>query len=231
MQQTLQRWSRRKRNVWGRRMNYYTSDLHLFCKSELSRCFQGRPFDTLEEMHETILRNWNGTVTNGDHVYILGDNSMRGRNDNLIAFLSQLKGNLHLVTGNHDDVSDFRMKRQFSEICDYKELNDGFEGKSYKLVLCHYPIYAWHGQNRGAIHLYGHCHDNVDHDMFQQAIKDLNAAYKKRDGDKYVEFKAFNVGCMLWGYKPVSLKQILENGSSGNDVRMREERDVSEWRH
>lgn len=80
-------------------MNYYTSDLHLFCKSELRNgFFKERPFDTIEEMHETILKNWNSVITNADHVYILGDNSMRGRNDNLIAFISQLKGNLHLIT-------------------------------------------------------------------------------------------------------------------------------------
>ena len=192
-------------------MNYYISDLHLFCKSELRNgYFKERPFDTLEEMHKTIKERWNSTVNNGDHVYLLGDNSKRGFNDNLVAFMSQLKGNLHLVRGNHDDVNDLRMKKLFCEICDYKEISDSFDGKSYKLVLSHYPIYAWHGQNRGTTLLYGHCHDNFDNDLFQKAIRELNEAYKKRDGDKYIEFKAFNVGCMLWNYTPVTLKQILE---------------------
>ena len=41
-------------------INYYISDLHFFCKSELRNgYFKERPFDTLEEMHETIKRNWN----------------------------------------------------------------------------------------------------------------------------------------------------------------------------
>ena len=103
--------------------NYYISDLHFFCKSELRNgYFKERPFDTLEEMHETIKRNWNSTITNADHVYILGDNSKRGFNDNLVTLMSQLKGNLHLIRGNHDDVSDLRMKKLFSEICDYKEI-------------------------------------------------------------------------------------------------------------
>ena len=93
--------------------NYYISDLHFFCKSELRNgYFKERPFDTLEEMHETIKRNWNSTITNADHVYILGDNSKRGFNDNLVALMSQLKGNLHLIRGNHDDVSDLRMNEE-----------------------------------------------------------------------------------------------------------------------
>lgn len=192
-------------------MNYYISDIHLFCKGILVKdSFVDRPFVTLEEAHETIKKNWNNTVTNGDHVYILGDNSRRGYNEGLVSFFSQLKGNLHLIRGNHDDLSDLRMQKQFVEICDYKEISDSFDGKSYKLVLCHYPIFAWNGQNRGAIHLYGHCHDDFDDAIYQKVIAELNNAYKERDGDKYIEFHAFNVGCMHWNYKPVTLKQILE---------------------
>lgn len=192
-------------------MNYYISDLHLFCKSELKNgFFKSRPFETLEEMHETIKNNWNSKVTNADHVYILGDLSMRGRNENLMAFLSQLKGLLHLIQGNHDDLTDLRMRKQFVEICDYKEISDSFEGKSYKLILCHYPIFAWHGQHRGCIHLYGHCHDNFDDNIYQAAIAELNETYRKRNGDKHIPLKAVNVGCMHWNYMPVSLKEILE---------------------
>lgn len=191
--------------------NFYISDLHLFCKSELRNgYFKERPFDTLEEMHETIKNNWNSTVTNGDHVYILGDNSKRGYNENLCGFLSQLKGNLHMIRGNHDDLSDLRMQKQFVEICDYKEISDVCDGKTYKLILCHYPIYAWNGQHRGAIHLYGHCHDNFDDTLYQIVITKLNQEYQQRKSDQYIPFHAFNVGCMHWNYTPVTLKQILE---------------------
>lgn len=127
-----------------------------------------------------------------------------------------------MITGNHDDLTDLRMRKQFIEICDYKEISDNFEGKSYKLILCHYPIYAWHGQNRGYIHLYGHCHDNFDNDMYQKAITDLNIAYKKRDGEKYVEFRAFNIGCMMpyINYTPRTLKEILISTKCKGDDRL-----------
>lgn len=87
-------------------MKYYISDLHLFHENAIA--FDPRPFASLQEMHDTILKNWNDRVTNGDMVYILGDVSMRGKKEELIAFVAQLKGRKVLIKGNHDDVSDSR---------------------------------------------------------------------------------------------------------------------------
>lgn len=64
-------------------MNYYISDLHLFHEAAIR--FDDRPFRDLEEMHTEIVKRWNEKVNNGDTVYILGDVSMRGKNENLIA--------------------------------------------------------------------------------------------------------------------------------------------------
>ena len=196
-------------------INYYIADLHLFHASVLKNGrFRERPFETLEEMHEAIRNNWNRKVTNADHVYVLGDLSMKGYNDNLISFLSQLRGNMHLILGNHDKLNDYRLKRLFVEVCDYKELTDHSGGKTYNLVLCHYPIFAWNGQCIGAIHLYGHVHDNIDDDLYQKAIANMDKEYKKRDGDRHVPLRAYNVGCMRWNYEPVTLKEILVKGES-----------------
>lgn len=192
-------------------MNYYTSDLHLFCNGVLQTGrFKERPFTSLEEMHSEIKERWNRKVTNADHVYILGDIAMRGIVDLLTAYLSQLKGNLHWIVGNHDTPNDFRLKKQFVEICPYKELSDNFGGKSYRLILSHYPIFAWNGQTKGTIHLYGHTHDNLDDVVYQKSLENLREMFKAKDGDKYVPFYAFNVGCMLWDFEPVSLQEILE---------------------
>ena len=49
-------------------MKYYISDLHLFHENSIA--FDHRPFASLQEMHDTILKNWNDRVTNGDMVYI-----------------------------------------------------------------------------------------------------------------------------------------------------------------
>ena len=44
-------------------MKYYISDLHLFHENAIA--FDPRPFASLQEMHDTILKNWNDRVTNG----------------------------------------------------------------------------------------------------------------------------------------------------------------------
>ena len=55
-------------------MNYYISDLHLLHKNCIR--FDERPFEGLEEKHETILAKWNRKVSDRDKVYILGDAAM-----------------------------------------------------------------------------------------------------------------------------------------------------------
>ena len=93
-----------------RKMNYYISDLHLFCRSQTKSGvnYDNRPFENIEEMHQYILEHWNAKVTNADTVYILGDIALRGRNDALIALVAQLKGRKVLIRGNHDVLNDYR---------------------------------------------------------------------------------------------------------------------------
>ena len=195
-------------------MNYYISDLHLFCKGHIKNGrFDNRPFETLEEMHNVIKSNWNNKITNADHVYILGDISKRGYSDDLTAFMSQLKGNKHLILGNHDDVNDLRFKQLFSEVCNYKEMSDAIDGKSYRVVLSHFPIMMWHGQHKGDILLYGHVHNTREEGIFQDFVKQFNDM--NREEDK--EMVAYNVGCMrsYMNYTPKTLKEIINNRDNG----------------
>ena len=64
-------------------------------------------------------------------------------------------------------------------------------------------------QHRGAIHLYGHVHNSLEEQDYQEFLKELNNRIKVRDGDRYKTIRAFNVGCMLWDYTPRTLKEIL----------------------
>ena len=135
-------------------MNYYISDLHLLHKNCIG--FDERPFADLEEMHETILANWNRKVTNSDTVYILGDATLYGKKEDAIALVARMKGKKVLVRGNHDHIDDYRYQQLYEEICDYKEIQDGIDGKQYHLVLFHYPIFSWKNMGHGTILLYGH---------------------------------------------------------------------------
>lgn len=81
---------------------YFISDLHLFHINSIK--FEDRPFGDFETMHDEIKKRWNEKVTNGDTVYILGDVAMRGKNEDLIAYVSTLKGLKVLIKGNHTKI-------------------------------------------------------------------------------------------------------------------------------
>ena len=159
-------------------MNYYISDLHLFHEAVIR--FDDRPFESLEEMHKAMVEKWNNKVTNGDTVYILGDVSLRGKNEDLIALVATLKGKKVLIRGNHDDISDYRYQQLFYEIVDYKEIHDSICGKNYDLVLSHYPIFSWKKMGRGTILLYGHIHNNPEEEYYNKLKQEIKTYKSKK---------------------------------------------------
>lgn len=193
-------------------MNYYIGDLHLGWRSQFGTGvnYDNRPFCSLEEMHNVILSKWNKKVTNGDTVYFIGDTAMRGHNDDVIALVAQLKGRKVLVKGNHDDLSDYRYKQLFSEIVSYKEITDSVQGKTYKLVLSHFPIMFWSGQHRGSILLYAHTHDTEEEIFFQECLARFKEMHKHRGNFNPT---AINVGCMFpyMEYEPRTLAELLKS--------------------
>ena len=200
-------------------MNYYIADLHIFHNNVLKNGrFHEREFETMDEMLHEIERRWNETVTNADHVYLLGDVGCRCSADQIVQFVSRLRGDITLVCGNHDNSvkKDQRFRRLFAEVCDYKEICDHANGKAVNTVLCHYPMYSWHLQFRGAVHLYGHVHNNEDERMYQDAVRTAEAYFRKRDSGRQIEFRAYNVGCMMpyMDFTPRTLEYILNNADN-----------------
>ena len=60
----------------------------------------------------------------------------------------------------------------------------------------------------------GHTHGNSDGLLYQESLARLRKLCKE-DNIKGFQIKnppyAFNVGAMFWNYKPVTLREILEN--------------------
>ena len=81
------------KNIW------ITSDWH-FCHNK-EFVYKARGFDTVQEMNEDIITQFNSMVGNDDEVYCLGD-LMLVDNDEGLRCVSRLKGNLHIILGNHD---------------------------------------------------------------------------------------------------------------------------------
>lgn len=52
-------------------MIYYIADI-LFSHENILK-LEHRPFESLDEMNENIINNWNASVSENDTVYVLGD--------------------------------------------------------------------------------------------------------------------------------------------------------------
>ena len=75
-------------NIW------FTSDLHLGHDREF--IYKPRGFNSVYEMNEAIIANWNKVVQPEDDIYLLGD-VMLGNNEAGIKLLKNLKGSIHII--------------------------------------------------------------------------------------------------------------------------------------
>ena len=165
-------------------MIFYTADLHFHYKPFLP----GRPFASVDEMDEAMIRRWNETVTDEDTVYVVGD---VGYNGGYVPgdALGRLQGRKHLIRGNHDTGFENAPKLfdYFETVTDFNEIDDG----ETHILLCHYPILY---RKRGYM-IHGHLHQarGPEYDILRQMPRMLNAGVD-------VNF-----------YRPVTLAQLVEN--------------------
>ena len=137
---------------------WFTSDLHFGHDREF--IWGPRGFKSVYEMNETIIKNWNSVVNPEDSVYVLGD-LMLGDNENGRKLLSQLKGELHVILGNHDTearVDIYRNLYNVVEVCYATQIKiDG-----WNFYLSHYPTMTCNLEKDFSKHcllnLYGHTH-------------------------------------------------------------------------
>src|SRR5574344_115256 len=107
----------------------YIADLHFHSKGCL--VFDDRPYDSVLDMNEDLINRWNAKVSRGDDVYILGDIFLGGSKDDQEAILQRLKGNKHLIVGNHDkSIVNGRLKHYFRSINELKTVQDSVGGKA-----------------------------------------------------------------------------------------------------
>lgn len=139
---------------------WFTSDLHFWHKNICKYC--NRPFETMEEMNQALINNWNSVVKEDDTVFVLGDMGFCGY-DKLEPLMSQLNGKKYLIQGNHDsDKIVFRLY-EANIIEDYYKMIEvtiigDEECPDQQLTLCHFPMIDWPNKERGAWMVHGHQH-------------------------------------------------------------------------
>ena len=139
---------------------WFTSDLHFWHKNICKYC--NRPYETIEEMNQGIINNWNSVVKEDDTVFVLGDLGFCGI-EKLRPLMSQLKGKIILIQGNHD--SDYVMSTLYHEkiINNFDRLMSitivgDEECPNQELTLCHFPMIDWYNKEKGSWMIHGHQH-------------------------------------------------------------------------
>ena len=160
---------------------WFTSDTHFGHEAIIK--YDKRPFSSVSEMEDGIVDNWNECVSPGDLVYHLGDFSFTNSVSEIERVLFRLNGTIHLIFGNHDKRV-IKKAKGFSWQGHYKEIKINDD----RIVLFHYPIVSWRNMHKGACHLHGHCHGNLNY-----------------DGGMMMD-----VGVTCNDYKPVSYEQVVE---------------------
>lgn len=108
-----------------------------------------RPFNSVEEMDETMVANWNAVVRPYDKVYHLGDVVI---NRKALKILSRLNGKKRLVRGNHDIFRTKEYSEYFEEIYGVRVLDD--------MILSHIPLARESITSRFGTNVHGHTHSN-----------------------------------------------------------------------
>jgi calcineurin-like phosphoesterase family protein len=184
---------------------YLTSDHHFWHANVIRYC--SRPYASVEEMNEMLVKNWNDVVGPDDTVYHLGDFSMAFRSVEL--YTKRLMGKKILICGNHDFCHPVNRKSRHPENRAkwiQKYLENGWDEVHEHMTLdipgvavvnlSHMP-YAdpdpsqdqrylkWRLKDDGRWLLCGHVHEK----------------WKQRG-------KMINVGVDVWDYKPVHVDEI-----------------------
>jgi calcineurin-like phosphoesterase family protein len=129
---------------------FFTSDQHFDHKNIIKYCH--RPFDSVDEMNETIVMKHNAIVTNNDTVYHLGDFCFSDKGK---YWLSRLKGAKHiLIKGNHDHRHSLGY---FDVVYDVKLVKIGIDS----VFLSHYAHLVWPQKHYEVYHLFGHSHGTL----------------------------------------------------------------------
>jgi len=188
----------------------YTSDQHHGHIRICDLC--GRPYNSVEEMDESLIVNWNAVVRPHDIVWMLGDYGM-GNIAKCLGYLPRLNGRKRLVAGNHDTCWAGH-RDGHKHVQTY--LDAGFElvtpwartrlaGRD--VMLSHFPYSGDHSttdrfadyrlRDAGKWLIHGHVHD----------------AWK-------VNGRQINVGVDVWDYTPVhasALEEIILAAEHGPD--------------
>lgn len=188
-------------------MIYFIADLH-FGQEELNKTKDKRGFNTIDELNEYMIKQWNSKVEKDDTVIVLGDFSLTNAIETN-EILERLKGKKWLIIGNHDRklLVDKKFRKDYFEvITPYEEIE--VDGKY--LILCHYPISTYINQfSDDTYMLHGHIHNTSDQELVDK-IAEMTRRFKRYNCPvDYTPCNLINCFCMYSNYLPLTLEEWI----------------------
>ncbi len=174
---------------------WFTSDSHFGHKNILEYEKEARPFDSVEEMNEALISNWNDTVRPKDIVYHLGDFAFGKHN---IHIAGRLHGRKRLILGNHDVYG-----------CNiYMDYFEKLFGVMYwrRCVLSHIPVHPGNLGSRAFLNVHGHLHSNLVNNNCNYAVAEKVFGEMVWVND----INYFNVSVEQHNLRPVNSSLIMD---------------------
>jgi calcineurin-like phosphoesterase family protein len=188
---------------------YFTSDPHFFHKNVIRSC--DRPFTSLEEMHEELIKRYNSVVKPEDSCYFLGDFAFCGVT-RMKEIVDQLNGTIYLVPGNHDQKKTRMEKAGFIVLEAQETLY--FAGR--KFTLCHFPYTptAWDTFRYKLKHFWKFWRRQKYNQLRYMDRRPVNDGrwllHGHTHSKKKVNGNQIHVGVDAWKFRPVSIREICQ---------------------
>jgi calcineurin-like phosphoesterase family protein len=185
---------------------YFSSDLHFGHANVIKHSH--RTFDSIEEMNEILIQNWNNTVKPQDEVYFLGDFAWKSTLAKLIR--PRLNGRqIFFLQGNHDAAAE-TIKKSFAWWDQVKMIKIGDQ----EIWLSHYAHKCWNKMHYGTWHLYGHSHGTLPDDPNSKSMDVGVDAVALRTALYYPDLSSDYLGVKLYivtkqeDYRPISYDEV-----------------------
>src|SRR6266496_2167663 len=133
--------------------NWFSTDWHLRHKNILR--FDKRPFTSIEEHDNTIMKNVMRQLEGGDNFYYMGDLCFANKKttEGYLSTLASSGANLFFIKGNHDKSDTISLYQKYGVyLGEQKRINVCGQD----IVLNHFKMFIWDKSHHGAWHLYGH---------------------------------------------------------------------------
>lgn len=187
----------------------FSSDQHFWHANILE--FDDRPFGSIEEMNEEIIRRHNSVVAQDDEYHNVGDVLLGQGFAEHLSIIGRLNGTRKLYPGNHDRVSHVNKQKYralyWDAYAEYFEIMpDNFQvdlqGTTFN--ISHFP-YRGEGDHTSDERFSAHRFEDNGTPLLHGHIHSKNKFSYSEKGTLMI-----HVGVTSWNYYPVHENEIIE---------------------